>query len=175
MKTIVAKDFLDRRRQDPDIQVIDVRYDIEVRGTRLSGNVHYLPLDRVHIDRVKAMMADVTKPIYLICRTDNRSRKAAQLLEEQGLKTLHVVLGGMVECESLGAPMIKAEIISLERQVRIVAGLLVLLGVGLGAFIHPVYYVLSAFVGGGLVFAGLTDWCGMALLLNKAPWNRKKS
>jgi rhodanese-related sulfurtransferase len=52
------------------------------------------------------------------------------------------------------------------------AGMLVLLGVGLGAWVHPAFYGLSAFVGAGLVFAGITDWCGMAMVLAKMPWNR---
>jgi predicted branched-subunit amino acid permease len=66
------------------------------------------------------------------------------------------------------------KVISLERQVRIVAGALVLAGVVLGYFVHPGFIRLSAFVGAGLVFAGITDWCGMGLLLAKLPWNKRK-
>ena len=65
--------------------------------------------------------------------------------------------------------------ISLERQVRISAGALVVAGVGLGWFVLPVFYGLSAFVGAGLIFAGITDICGMCLLLAKLPWNKPKS
>jgi hypothetical protein len=61
---------------------------------------------------------------------------------------------------------------SLERQVRVAAGSLVLLGVALSLLVHPAFVGLSAFVGAGLVLAGLTDWCGMGLLLARAPWNR---
>ncbi len=61
--------------------------------------------------------------------------------------------------------------ISLERQVRIAAGLLVLIGVGL-SFVHPYWIGLSAFVGAGLTFAGITDTCGMGLLLARMPWNK---
>jgi predicted branched-subunit amino acid permease len=66
------------------------------------------------------------------------------------------------------------KIISLERQVRIVAGSLVLIGVLLGWFVHRGFFGLSAFVGAGLVFAGITDFCGMGLLLAKLPWNKRK-
>ena len=62
--------------------------------------------------------------------------------------------------------------ISLERQVRIVAGLLVLLGTALGWFVHPAFIGLSAFVGAGLVFAGITDTCGMGMILARMPWNQ---
>ncbi len=64
--------------------------------------------------------------------------------------------------------------ISLERQVRIVAGSLVLLGVGL-SFVHPAFLALSAFVGAGLAFAGVTDTCGMGLLLARMPWNQVRT
>jgi hypothetical protein len=62
--------------------------------------------------------------------------------------------------------------ISIERQVRIGAGTLVLTGVLLGAYVDPAFYGLSGFIGAGLIFAGVTDWCGMGLLIAKAPWNR---
>ena len=64
-------------------------------------------------------------------------------------------------------------VIPLERQVRIAAGLLVLLGIGLAWHIHPAFLALSAFVGAGLVFSGLTDWCGMGMLLARMPWNQR--
>jgi hypothetical protein len=64
-------------------------------------------------------------------------------------------------------------VISLERQVRIAAGALVLIGVLLSQWVHPLFVWLSAFVGAGLVFAGITDWCGMGLLLARAPWNQR--
>lgn len=63
--------------------------------------------------------------------------------------------------------------ISLERQVRIAAGALVLIGLALAWAIHPYFLALAAFVGAGQVFAGLTDFCGMAILLSKMPWNRR--
>jgi hypothetical protein len=65
-----------------------------------------------------------------------------------------------------------AKTISIERQVRIVAGTLVATGTGLGWLVHPAFFLLAGFVGVGLVFAGVTDICGMASLLALAPWNR---
>lgn len=62
--------------------------------------------------------------------------------------------------------------ISLERQTRIGVGLLVLTGSILGAFVHPAFIGLAAFIGVGLVVAGITDFCGLTLVLSKAPWNR---
>ncbi len=62
--------------------------------------------------------------------------------------------------------------ISLERQVRLAAGGLVLLGVLAGFFLHPAFPILSGFVGAGMIFAGITDGCGMGVMLAKMPWNR---
>jgi len=87
----------------------------------------------------------------------------------------HVVEGGMMAWSGANLPTVKGEskVWSLERQVRFTAGLLVLLGVALTLVIHPYFVVVPAFVGAGLTFAGATDWCGMAMLLAKMPWNQQ--
>ena len=77
-------------------------------------------------------------------------------------------------CAEAGLPVVRGrKMMSLERQVRIAAGSLVLLGVGLG-FVHPAFFGLAGFVGAGLVFAGITDTCGMGMLLARMPWNRRE-
>ena len=82
------------------------------------------------------------------------------------------VEGGTLAWEKAGLPVVPGKkAISLERQVRIAAGLLVLLGTAFGWFVHPAFLGLSAFVGAGLVFAGVTDTCGMGMLLARMPWN----
>lgn len=76
-------------------------------------------------------------------------------------------------CIEAGLPVTRGKkSMSLERQVRIAAGSLVLLGAGLGWWVHPAFVALSAFVGAGLVFAGLTDTCGMGMLIARMPWNQ---
>lgn len=64
-------------------------------------------------------------------------------------------------------------VIGLERQVRIAAGAIVLGGVLLAQFVNPALIWLSGFVGAGLIFAGITDWCGMGMLLARMPWNQR--
>jgi hypothetical protein len=64
---------------------------------------------------------------------------------------------------------------SLERQVRIAAGLLVLTGSLLTAFVHHYWIVLPAFIGSGLIFAGVTDSCAMGMMLARMPWNRARA
>ena len=66
------------------------------------------------------------------------------------------------------------KVISLERQVRIAAGAMVLTGVLLARFVNFNFIWLSGFVGAGLIFAGITDFCGMGLIIAKLPWNKRK-
>jgi rhodanese-related sulfurtransferase len=108
-------------------------------------------------------------PCYLICHTGARAEKAAKKFPQA-----IVVEGGTQAWIEAGLPVDRSpsKVISLERQVRIAAGSLVLTGAALGWLVHPGFYGLSALVGGGLVFAGITDFCGMGLLLAKLPWNR---
>jgi len=91
-----------------------------------------------------------------------------------GYPSVHVVEGGTQAWVAAGLPVVKGtkSAISIERQVRIGAGSLVLLGIILGVFVNPALLALPALIGAGLIFAGVSDWCGMGLLLARAPWNR---
>ena len=94
-------------------------------------------------------------------------------LKALGYSELQSVDGGMNSWNELKYPVVKGQkVMSIERQVRIAAGFLVLMGVSLGLFVHLAFIGISAFVGAGLVFAGLTDTCGMGLLIARMPWNR---
>jgi len=121
----------------------------------------------------KALAQALPRPIYLICRSGSRATKAAEQFVAAGISEVVVVEGGTAAWEKAGLPVVRGKkCMSLERQVRLAAGTLVLTGVGLGWWVHPYLFGLSAFVGAGLVFAGITDWCGMGMLLSKMPWNR---
>jgi hypothetical protein len=115
------------------------------------------------------------QPVYLVCRTDARARKAAAKFAAAGHSQAVVVTGGTLAWIAAGLPVTRGvvKVISLERQVRIAAGSLVVLGVVLGWFVHRGFFGLSAFVGAGLVFAGITDFCGLGLLLARLPWNQR--
>jgi len=113
------------------------------------------------------------EPLYLICQAGSRSEKACEKFQQAGFSNVVSVAGGTLACMDAGLPLVRGQKrMSLERQVRIAAGSLVLLGVLLGFFVHPALFGLSGFVGAGLVFAGITDTCGMGMLLAKMPWNR---
>ena len=111
--------------------------------------------------------------IHVICQSGGRSMKVCQKLESAGFEKVVNVEGGTSAWDGAGLPVIAGKkAISLERQVRIAAGALVVIGAVVGHFYNPAGYGLSAFVGAGLVFAGVTDTCGMGMIIAKMPWNR---
>jgi hypothetical protein len=112
--------------------------------------------------------------LYVICKSGARAAKAVEKFRAAGFDNVISVAGGTTAWADAGLPVVRgtSRIISLERQVRIGAGSLVVLSVLLGWLVHPALFGLSAFVGAGLVFAGVTDWCGMGLLLARMPWNQ---
>ncbi len=140
------------------------------------AEVHVPQARSVALDTLKSdSLASKNEPVYILCRTGARATtKAAEQLANGGYENAVVVEGGTLAWIKVGLPVERgtAKVMSLERQVRIGAGSLVPTGLLLGWLVHPGFFGLSAFVGAGLIFAGVTDWCGMGLLLGKAPWNR---
>ena len=157
------------------IDLIDVRTPVEFREVHveLARNV---PLDRLDPEAVaQARNGSKDEPLYLICRSGSRGRQACEKFLAAGFTNVVNVEGGTLACVEAGLPVVRGKkAISLERQVRIAAGSLVLLGVLLGWLVHPALYGLSAFIGAGLVFAGITDTCGMGMMLARMPWNQVK-
>lgn len=152
--------------------LLDVRTPSEFAGRRAVG-ARNIPLDTIPATIASGKLPkDVT--ICVLCEKGGRAAIAADHLLKAGHRDVHVVAGGTAAWASEGLPLegTGRNSISIERQVRIGAGILVLTGVILGFLIHPAFFGLSAFIGAGLVFAGVTDWCGMGLLLARAPWNR---
>ncbi len=152
---------------------VDVRSPAEYRSVRVQGAVN-LPLNTITCADVQKLIGDKQNPaIILLCAKGGRARKAAEILQA-GSFNLLVVEGGTNACVEANLPIEKGgeAVISIERQVRIGAGSLVCLGIALGYFVNPNFYFLSAFIGAGLIFAGVTDWCGMGLLIARAPWNK---
>jgi rhodanese-related sulfurtransferase len=164
---------LAERHQAGSVDLIDVRTPVEFREVHVEF-ARNVPLDRLDTAAiVQTRNGSPDEPLYVICHSGGRGRKACEKLLAAGLTNVVNVEGGTTACVEAGLPVVRGrKAMSLERQVRIAAGLLVLLGVLLGWLVHPVLYGLSAFVGAGLVFAGVTDFCGMGLLLARMPWNQ---
>jgi rhodanese-related sulfurtransferase len=170
--TISPRQLAERHEAKP-IGLIDVRTPVEFREVHVefARNVPLGRLDPAAI--IQARSSGPDEPLYVICRSGGRGQKACEKLLAAGLANVVNVEGGTTACVEAGLPVVRGrKAISLERQVRIATGLLVLLGVLLGWLVHPVLFGLSAFVGAGLVFAGVTDFCGMGMLLARMPWNQ---
>jgi len=171
--TISPRELNTRRANGQAVELIDVRTPVEFREIHadLARNV---PLDTIDPKAViSARDGAADQPLYLICRTGSRGQQAAARFLAAGYTNVFNVEGGTLAWADAGLPVVRGKkAISLERQVRIAAGSLVLIGAILGAFVHPAFIGLSAFVGAGLVFAGVTDTCGMGLMLARMPWNQ---
>jgi len=153
-------------------QVIDVRTPAEFQECHCiyAENV---PLDRLDPTAIMNSRTNSDTPLYLICRSGSRGKQACEKFLQAGYKNVVNVEGGTLAWDQCQLPVNRGQkMMSLERQVRIAAGILVVLGVVLALLIHPGFMGLSAFVGSGLVFAGLTDTCGMGMLIARMPWNQ---
>ena len=175
--TISPSTLADLRRKGEKVTLIDVRTPAEFGEVHVDF-AHNIPLDRLDTQAVKAVAGE--GPLYFVCKSGTRSQKACEKLIAAGLSDVVSVEGGTTACEAAGVPVIRGrKVMSLERQVRIAAGALVAIGAALAAFgpETPVNWQaigagLAGFVGCGLVFAGITDTCGMAMLIAKMPWNQ---
>ena len=172
-KTVSPKELTELRQAGSPIDLIDVRMPVEFREVHIEF-ARNIPLDQLDPTAVmQARNGSSDKPLYVVCRSGSRGEKACEKFHQSGFANVINVDGGTLACEEAGLPMVRGKkAISLERQVRIAAGSLVLLGAVLGWLIHPAFIGLSAFVGAGLIFAGITDTCGMGMMLAKMPWNR---
>jgi rhodanese-related sulfurtransferase len=150
--------------------LIDVRTPAEFRGEKIPNSVN-MPLDQ--LPKSAGSLAH-QENIVLVCASGNRAKKAQEILGEHNVTAVVLEKGlkGWKECQR-ETEVSTSGVISLERQVRIVAGSLAAAGGFLALFVHPYWAALSAFVGCGLVFAGVTDTCGMAMVLAKLPFNKK--
>ncbi len=167
--TISPQALADRLQRGDVREIIDVRTPAEFREVHATV-ARNVPLDTIS---PQAVPTSGDQPLYLICKAGGRSAKACQKLIDAGIANVVSIDGGTQAWEAAGLPVVRGrKAISLERQVRIAAGSLVVLGVLLGYLVHHYFVGLSAFVGAGLVFAGVTDTCGMGMVLAKMPWNK---
>lgn len=171
--TISPQELASLRRAGKPIELIDVRTPVEFREVHVEF-ARNVPLDQLDPEAIKARRnGNADQPLYVVCRSGSRGRQACEKLVAAGLANVVNVEGGTIACEAAGLPVVRGkQAISLERQVRIAAGMLVIIGSALGFWVHPYWIGLAAFVGAGLMFAGITDTCGMAMLLARMPWNR---
>lgn len=151
-------------------KIIDVRTPAEFESMHIPG-AYNVPLDTLGEHR-EELRTHLEEPAILVCRSGQRAAQAEQKLAEVGMDNVHVLEGGITAWEAAGAPVRRGrQRWDLERQVRLVAGLLVAGGVAASLVWKPARF-LSGAVGAGLTFAALTNNCAMGMCLTKLPYNR---
>ncbi|UMB71400.1 rhodanese-like domain-containing protein [Mycobacterium paraterrae] len=169
---ITSTELNDRITADKPPRILDVRTPAEFETAHIDGSVN-VPLDILdkHSGQV-AERLDRGDDIVLVCRSGQRATRAAQLLQGAGVDGGRVLRNGITEWEGQGFDVKRGvQRWDLERQVRLVAGSIVLSAV-LGSVAIPRLKWLAAAIGGGLTFAAVSDTCAMGTALSKLPYNR---
>lgn len=177
MTTPLALDVRQARTRLPELTVIDVRTPAEYASGHLPGALN-IPLDDLR--RALPALEDAASRggLLVVCASGNRSGNACRVLAEHGITAANLT-GGTGAWAADGHELHRPEgtartVWGMERQVRFTAGSIVLLGLVLGAVVHPAFQLLSAGIAGGLVYSALSNTCGMALVLGKLPFNRPR-
>jgi rhodanese-related sulfurtransferase len=173
IRTISPQELAAQNERGEVCELLDVRTPVEFREVHVSF-ARNVPLDRFDAPALLSSRNGASQqPLYVICRSGNRGNQACEKLVAAGFKNVINVAGGTLAWEQAGLPVTRGQKgISLERQVRIAIGLIVLTGSALTWFHDPRWIGLPAFMGAGLIFSGIADFCGLALILGRMPWNQ---
>lgn len=172
MRTVTATELNERLNAGERFQMVDVRAPGEFMAGHIPCAVN-LPMDQV-----EARLDDLhhRDPVLLICQSGRRASLTRELLQPH-LNELVVLDGGTSAWEKAGLPVVRGMTArwSLERQVRLLAGAIGAAGAALALTVDPVWALVPLVVGTGLTVAGLTNFCGMASVLARMPWNRART
>ncbi|MBX3118535.1 MAG: rhodanese-like domain-containing protein [Fimbriimonadaceae bacterium] len=169
IRMIKPTELKDKLSTGERLQLIDVRSPGEYASGHIPGTVN-MPLEQVDTRLDDLHSAD---PVVIVCQSGGRASMCYENLK--GYRDdLFVLEGGTSAWMAEGLPAVSstASRWAIERQVRLAAGLLVLMGTALSIMVSPAWIYLAMFVGAGLTFAGLTNVCGMAALFGAMPWNK---
>ncbi|GAB4465493.1 MAG: rhodanese-like domain-containing protein [Armatimonadaceae bacterium] len=172
MQTLTVNRLKSRLQAGDHLQLIDVRSTGEYAAGHIPGAAN------IPMDQAEARIADLrpSDPVVLVCQSGKRASLTCDLLQRHHPELL-VLEGGTSAWVAEGMPVVQTTSTrwALERQVRLIAGLLVLVGTLLTAFVDRNWVYLPMFIGAGLTFAGATNVCGMAALLAMMPWNKPQA
>ena len=173
---IEPQELAEVSKKDGKVDLIDVRTPVEYREVHVEF-ARNVPLDQ--LDPAALMQArngSANEPLYVICRSGSRGQQACEKFVKAGFSNVVNIEGGTLACVEAGLPVVRGkEAMSLERQVRIASGFIVLAGAVASMVTGNVYLAgIPAFVGAGLMFAGITDSCAMGMVISKMPWNQVK-
>ena len=169
MSNIAPKELANKIKQAAEHHLIDVRTTPEFNSESIDATCRNIPLNNI-----STLNLPKDSEIILVCASGNRSGHARDALVEQGFTNVYSLDGGITDWKANQLPIKSVKgTLPIMRQVQIAAGILILTGTLGSLFLTPALIWLAAFVGAGLTFAGLSGWCGMAILLGNMPWNKK--
>ena len=178
MKSISINELKTILSSGPTPNLIDVRTPAEFEGVHVPGAC-LLPLDTLDCAAVLAQHSKThnASPIYILCHSGVRAKKAAEKFAAVGFDDCVVIEGGTQAWAEAGLPVERGErsVLPLDRQLQIAIGSIVLAGVVLSQILNPAWIWLSGFAGCGLIFAGLSGICPMRIVIAKMPWNQGKA
>lgn len=166
------------RETDPkDIKPTDLILDVRTTAEhdKMALAMPHWHVENAHLNPAKFITEhrlDGSKTLYLLCRMGNRAMKAAQKFERIGFTNVSVIKGGILNAEKEGLFVARFHTISMERQVRITAGIIVLAGLILGATVNPWLYWIVAIMAVVLIVGGIRGKCPLISLLSEMPWNQ---
>lgn len=171
LRMVTPREAQELISRDPQTKLLDVRSPLEYGEKHIKDSVN-IPIDTL-LSKIKGL-SEPGRSYIVLCRTGNRSPMAADILIQSGIQSVKIMEGGITRWQKERFSVIEgAGGISLERQIRVIAGSLVLIGIVLAWSMNWAFIWLSTLVACGLIFAGLTDNCLMGMLLMKLPYNRK--
>lgn len=173
-RTVAPAELTRRLSEDPELMIVDVRTPGEFDTTHIRGSYN-VPLDLLteHTADLAERMHD---HVVLVCQSGARASKARSALHDAGFDTVDVLEGGIAGYQEAGGTVVgRGSRWAMDRQVRMTAGSLVLLGTLAGQLIHPRLGLFAGAIGAGLTYSALSDSCAMASVLSRMPWNRVTS
>ncbi|MDC0535981.1 rhodanese family protein [Francisellaceae bacterium] len=169
-ETISVSEFLDLNK-GKDIKIVDIRNPDEFARESIKS------AQNIPSDKLDECVLDKDDMVIFHCQAGNRTKQNHAKIEKLGLKKAYIMEGGILAWKKASQPLNVDQKAPLPvmRQVQIIVGFMVVIGVILALTISPWFSLISAFFGGGLLFAGLTGYCGMANVLLLIPYNQPKA
>jgi rhodanese-related sulfurtransferase len=170
---ITPRELQQRLQQQLPTELLDVRTRPEFAAVHLQG-ARLVPLDELDAKRFLSARANDGEPLFVLCQSGNRARKAIARFAEAGFTNCVLLEGGMQACieEGLAVERGSSGVLPLLQQVHLIIGVSVFFGALLALTFDSRVAVIPLIAGAGLIFNGVTGKCGLALVLAKMPWNK---
>lgn len=155
------------------VELLDVRTAAEFTAAHVPG-ARLIPLDELDCVSYLQERGASDKPVYVLCQSGGRASRAIEKFHRAGFKNCVLVAGGTQAWIDAGLPVDRGttKVLPLMRQVQIVVGLISVIGSVLALAVSPWFALIPLVMGSGLLFAGISGFCGLALVLARMPWNK---